>query len=264
MNLDAAAIWFRSIHHTFDPDIPASVLADVTIRVPQGELVAVVGPSGCGKTTLLNMAAGLIRPSSGEVFIHGVAPSLGDPRVGYMLARDCLLPWRNALGNATLALDMRGGSRRLRREKALAMLDRLGLAGSERLYPAQLSQGMRQRVALARCFVAEPQVLLLDEPFSALDAETKLDVHDAFLEQFEGSGAAAMMVTHDVPEAIALADTVVVLTRRPGRMRSTVHVDIPRPRAVADLPLDPRYHRVLESVWREVRGDVLAPLRARR
>ncbi len=234
-----------------------SVLGDIDLEVRSGEFVAIVGPSGCGKTTLLNLMSGLDHPSVGSVELRGAPPVAGMPDLGYLFARDALLPWRTVLGNAELALELRGVGRAERRDAAARLLGQVGLAGFEDRYPAQLSQGMRQRVAIARTLVAHPSVLFLDEPFSALDAHTKLLLQETFSELWGGLGSTVVLITHDLGEAVAMADRVVLMTRRPGRIKRVVTVDIPRPRSPMALQDDAEYHRVFDQLWEELRQEVV-------
>jgi NitT/TauT family transport system ATP-binding protein len=246
-----------NVGHSF-PSTTGSVtevLTDVNLSVGGGELLAIVGPSGCGKTTLLNMMAGLDQPESGSVTVFGQTPRAGDPRLGYVLARDSLLPWRTALGNAELALEMHGVGRGERTRKAREALAALGLAGFEDHFPAQLSQGMRQRVALARSFGAEPRLLLMDEPFSALDAQTRLAVHDMFLGAWERHRMTVVLITHDLTEAVGLSDRVAIMTRRPGHIKAIHHIDLPRPRSVIALQGDHRFHAIFERIWQDLQEE---------
>jgi len=248
---------FTGIRHWYPSAPDALVLDDVSLEIAEGGISAIVGPSGCGKTTLLNIAAGVVAPAAGTAGVLGRAPRPGAADVAYMLARDCLLPWRSALDNAALALQVQGVGRRERRRRAAEMLEELGLAGYESYLPPQLSQGMRQRVALARAFATRPRLLLLDEPFASLDVETRLDVHTAFLRLFESSSASALVVTHDVAEAVALADRVFVFTRRPGRLRAVVDVDLPRTHGVAALQSSVRFHDLCRAVWNELLFEIV-------
>jgi NitT/TauT family transport system ATP-binding protein len=234
------------------------VIENVSVEIADGEFVAIVGPSGCGKTTLLNLVAGLENCQQGEITVYGAPPAAGDKRVGYMLARDSLLPWRRALGNAELALEVQEVPKPERRDKALRMLAAVGLDHAAHLFPAQLSQGMRQRVALARVFAPNPQILLLDEPFSALDAQTKVTLQDAFLSLWEDRQATVVLVTHDLAEAVALADRVVLMTRGPGRVRSIYDVKLPRPRSASGAQSDPVFHQIYEAIWADLKEEVSA------
>jgi ABC-type nitrate/sulfonate/bicarbonate transport system ATPase subunit len=208
------------------------VLDAVSLTVEEGEFVALIGPSGCGKSTLLDVAAGLLAPDAGEVLLDG-APTTDRERLGrsaYMLQRDLLLPWRTALANAALALEVTGVGRRAARAAARARFPEFGLAGFEGAYPAQLSGGMRQRVAFLRTVLADRPRLLLDEPFGALDALTRAGLQEWLLGLWERERRSVLLVTHDVEEAVFLADRVVVLSPRPGRVVHEERIGLPRPR----------------------------------
>jgi NitT/TauT family transport system ATP-binding protein len=237
------------------------VLQDISLTVSDGEFLAVVGPSGCGKTTLLNVLAGLEPIQHGQVSVGGQPPRAGRRDVGYMLARDCLLPWRRALENAGLALELQGVDAQQRRQRARDALAAVGLAQAGQLYPAQLSHGMRQRVALARVFAAAPArasewSILLDEPFSALDPQNRVLVQDAFLGVWEQQRGTVVLITHDLAEAICLADRVVVMSASPGRIKKVYDVPLARPRSAADLRGMPEFHQLYEAMWADLRGEV--------
>lgn len=232
-------------------------LEEIDLAIADGEFVAIVGPSGCGKTTLLNAMAGLDTPLVGEVTVAGKAPRAGDPDVSYVLARDSLLPWRTTLSNAAIALEFQGVPKREREERAREALNIMGLGDFTGAYGAQLSHGMRQRVALARSFATDPRILLMDEPFSALDAQTRINAHDAFLSAWERHKTTVVLITHDLTEAVGLADRVVIMTRRPGRIKSVHDVDLPRPRSMINLQGSDRFHQIYETIWRDLREEVL-------
>lgn len=230
-------------------------LDDVSLRIEPGEFCAIIGPSGCGKTTLLNLLAGLDRPTSGTVAVGGTPPTAGDPRLSYVFSRDALLPWRTAEENAALGLELRGVPKAARLAKARQTLQTVGLHGFESAYRAELSQGMRQRVALARSFAMEPAVMLMDEPFSALDAQTRILVQDTFIAMWERLQTTVVLITHDLAEAIALADRVVLLTRGPGRIKSDVRIDLPRPRSMSALQGDSRFHEIYQAIWSDLEDE---------
>jgi ABC-type nitrate/sulfonate/bicarbonate transport system ATPase subunit len=217
------------------------VLREISLHVNAGEFVALIGPSGSGKTTLLSLIAGLEEPTSGEIALHGDshAPRLG--HVGYMPQRDLLLPWRSALDNAAAGLEARGVSKAETRERARILFQQFGLAGFERAWPATLSGGMRQRVAFARAVLAGGELLLLDEPFGALDALTRLGLQRWLAEVCATLGLTCLLVTHDLDEALLLSDRVYVLTARPGRILLERPVPTPRPRTPETLST-PRGH----------------------
>lgn len=229
-------------------------LSDVSFDVAQGEFVAIVGPSGCGKSTILNILSGLITATEGKLEIHG-QPVAGVRRdLVYMPARDSLFPWRNCRKNVEFPLELQGElDAKARSKRAEELLASVGLAGFADYFPSSLSHGMRQRVAVARTFSTSPRVLLMDEPFSALDAQTKIVVQDLFLKIWEQEKQTVLLITHDVMEAVALADRVVVLSARPGRIKSIHEIDLPRPRSVRKLLFDePKFQKYLHSIWRDL------------
>ena len=214
---------------------PLDVVCDVSLQVPNGRFCALVGPSGCGKSTVLRVLAGLLVPSAGRAEIDGRSTVGAPGQAAYMAQRDLLLPWRRAVDNAIVGAQARGLDRAAARGKALALFDRFGLGGFERAWPHQLSGGMRQRLALLRTFVAGLDVLLLDEPFGALDALTRRDLQgwlDTMLHgaDEDNSSHTVVLVTHDVEEALLLADEVIVLSPRPGRVLTRVHSPFAHPR----------------------------------
>jgi ABC-type nitrate/sulfonate/bicarbonate transport system ATPase subunit len=205
-------------------------LAPVTLAIPQGRFVSLIGPSGCGKSTIFNVIAGLLEPSGGRVIIDGVDATGTIGRVGYMLQKDLLLPWRTVLDNVILGMEIQGVPLAEARARALPLLNRYGLNGFEYLYPNSLSGGMRQRAALLRTLLFDTDVILLDEPFGALDAQTKLQMQEWLLQLWSDFGKTVLFVTHDVEEAIYLSDEVHVMGTRPGRIIETIPVTLPRPR----------------------------------
>ncbi|MEO2202623.1 ABC transporter ATP-binding protein [Paenibacillus pabuli] len=195
------------------------VIEDLSLQVKQGEFVSLVGPSGCGKTTLLSIIAGLLTPTAGEVKIKGKLVEGPSAQIGYMLQQDYLFPWRTILDNALIGLELTGRLDERSRKRTRELLAGMGLAETENLYPSELSGGMRQRVALVRTLATDPSLLLLDEPFSALDYQTKLQLEDLISDTLKESGKTSVLVTHDLSEAIAVSDRVIVLDRNPGRIR---------------------------------------------
>ncbi len=229
---------------------------DVSLDVASGEFVAIVGPSGCGKTTILNLLTGLIQQATGSLSIDGRPPRAGDPRVAYMLARDCLFPWRSTLDNACYGMELRGVPRARRQAHAADLLAQVGLKGFEHHYPKALSHGMRQRCALARTFCLDSEVLLMDEPFGALDAQTKIQLEDLLLAMWERTRRTVVFITHDLAEAVAMADRVVVMSARPGRIVADVRIDLPRPRHVRALQTDETYLALYARVWAELERGI--------
>ena len=225
-------------------------LSDANFDLAEGEFLSVVGPSGCGKTTLLNLLTGLLPVQEGKVEVLGKPAREGNPDVAYMLARDCLLPWRDTLGNAMYGMEARGAHRRKEREaKARDLLERVGLKDFADHYPKALSHGMRQRNALARTFCLDSPVLLMDEPFGALDAQTKLQLEDLLLDLWREEQRTVVFITHDLAEAVALSDRVMVMSARPGRIVADVKIDLPRPRSVRDLQKSHEFHEIYTHVW---------------
>src|SRR6202158_4406939 len=212
------------------PAGPFAALAPVTLAIPQGRFVSLIGPSGCGKSTIFNIIAGLLEPTGGRVLIDGMDATGTIGRVGYMLQKDLLLPWRTVLDNVILGMEIQAVPLRAARERALPLLRRYGLSGFEYLYPSSLSGGMRQRAALLRTLLFDTDVILLDEPFGALDAQTKLQMQEWLLQLWSDFGKTVVFVTHDIEEAIYLSDEVHVMGTRPGRVIETIPVTIDRPR----------------------------------
>jgi NitT/TauT family transport system ATP-binding protein len=199
----------------------------VSLDVHAGEFVAIVGPSGCGKSTILNLVAGLDRPNEGRILLNQVPVEGPNPSVGFMLQKDLLLPWRSIVHNVEFGLEARSISRAERRERALRELQRCRLADFAESYPYQLSGGMRQRAALARTLAIEPAIVLLDEPFSALDAQTKLILQKSFAQTIASSAITTLLITHDLMEAVIMSDRILVMSERPGRIVEEFPVDLP-------------------------------------
>jgi NitT/TauT family transport system ATP-binding protein len=245
------AVALRSVTVEFGANdrAPRRVLTGVTLDVGKGQLVALVGASGCGKTTLLNLVAGLVGPSSGDAVVFGGPPRVGRQDVGYMFARDCLLPWRTARENVELGLEVQGWGRRARREVAVRLLDRVDLSSALGMYPSELSQGMRQRVALARTLATDPALLLMDEPFAALDAQTRASVRSVFLSIWDNDELdrkTVLFVTHDLAEALLVADRVVSIAG--GRVRTDVEVPWSRPRDELSIIRQPEYSALYNTL----------------
>jgi NitT/TauT family transport system ATP-binding protein len=206
---------------------PFTAVEDLSFKVRKGEFVAIVGPSGCGKSTVLNLVAGLDRPTEGRIALSGKPVSGPNMQVGFMLQKDLLLPWRTIVRNVEFGLEARPIGRTERRERALRELARCRLQDFAHHYPFQLSGGMRQRAALARTLAIEPDVVLLDEPFSALDAQTKLLLQRSFARTISSSGVTTLLITHDLTEAVAMSDRILVMSERPGRIVEEMTLDLP-------------------------------------
>ncbi len=226
-----------------------TAVLDVDLSVDPGEFVAVVGPTGCGKSTTLSLISGLAPPSDGTVEVDGT-PVTGIPDgVGYMFQADAQLPWRTVLANVAAGPRWRGVPKAQARARAREWISRVGLAGFEDYYMHQLSGGMRKRVALAQTLVTEPRILLMDEPFSALDVQTRALMQDELLRLWSGTGAAVVFVTHDLEEAIVLADRVVVMTAGPARIKQDFRIGLARPRDVEELRMTPEFVAVYREIW---------------
>ena len=235
-----------------------TAVRDTTLVVGAGEFVSVVGPTGCGKSTLLNIAAGLLAPSRGNVLVIG-APLAGINRhAGYMFQADALLPWLSALDNVMLGLNYRGTPPAEARERARAWLARVGLTGHGQRYPHQLSGGMKKRVALAQTLILDPDILLMDEPFSALDIQTRQLMENELLELWSADRKSVVFITHDLEEAISLSDRVVLLSAGPETHPiGEFVIDLPRPRDVAEIRLTPRFVELHTNIWHAMKAEVL-------
>jgi sulfonate transport system ATP-binding protein len=229
-------------------------LGGVSIDVELGEIVAVIGGSGCGKSTLLRAIGGLDPPSEGTVRLDGERITAPHEKIGIIFQEPRLLPWLKVANNVGFGLGDRPKAERA--ERVATALKRVGLVDKAAMWPRELSGGQAQRVAIARALVPRPEVLLLDEPFSALDAQTKILLQDAFLSLWERSEATVVLVTHDLAEAVALSDRVVLMTRSPGRIRSIHDVALPRPRLASSVQDDPLFHEVYDALWAELREEV--------
>jgi len=242
---------------TRDREIEA--LQPIDLAIHDHEFVALVGPSGCGKSTILNLIAGLLTPSSGVVSYGGAPVAEVNRQVGYMTQKDTLLPWRSAADNIRIALELkcRAVPRAEANARVAQMIALVGLAGFERHYPAELSGGMRKRVALARTLIYEPETLLMDEPFGALDAQLKLLMLDQLQDLTRQRRMTVVFVTHDLGEAITLADRVVVFSARPGRIRTIRSVELPRPRDVFRIRFTEDFSHLHEALWDELKDEVV-------
>jgi NitT/TauT family transport system ATP-binding protein len=252
IQIDSVQHWFR------DPRNGSLIhaVSGADLAVARGEFVSILGPSGCGKTTLLNIVSGLDHPTKGVVRINnqrvtGVQPEL----IGYMFARDTLLPWRTAQSNVEFGIS--GLSVPDTRAKAKQFLELVGLTDFGELYPDQLSHGMRQRVALARTLAGDPEILLMDEPFGALDAQTKLLMEEEFIRIWEANKKTVLFVTHDIVEAVMLSDRVLVMSARPCCIKAEYRINFPRPREADILQTDPKFNELVRTIWHDLKTENL-------
>ena len=241
-----------------DPGQRYTAVADTTLRIREGEFVSVVGPTGCGKSTLLNVGAGLLAPSSGSVKVSGKPLEGINTRAGYMFQTEALMPWRSTLDNVMVGLQYRGIPDADARAQAVQWLARVGLSGFGDRYPHQLSGGMRKRVALAQTLVLDPDIILMDEPFSALDVQTRQLMENEVLDLWAARRKAVLFITHDLDEAIAMSDRVVVLSAGPATHPiGEFAIDLPRPRDVAEVRTHPRFVELHTQIWNVLRDEVL-------
>jgi NitT/TauT family transport system ATP-binding protein len=257
---DADAVAFRGVEIAFP--LPGGgiypAVAATDLAAGAHEFVAIVGPTGCGKSTLLNVAAGLLAPSAGETFVLGERLAGLNLRAGYLFQQDAVMPWKTARDNVAIGLEVTGTPRPIALERAQAWLGRVGLAPFGDRYPHQLSGGQRKRVGLAQVLIRDPQILLMDEPFGPLDAQTRQIMGNLLLELWAGSRKAVLFVTHDLEEAIALADRVVIMSAGPSsRIIGDHAIDLPRPRDASEVRLAARFHELHRAIWGQLRAEVL-------
>jgi NitT/TauT family transport system ATP-binding protein len=231
-------------------------LRNFSMQVARGEFIAIVGPTGSGKSTTLNLITGLLKATVGQVRVMGQPVDRIDPRIGFVFQADAVFPWKSVRENVAAGPVFRG----MQREQALKLADewihRVGLANFGNHYPHQLSGGMRKRVALAQTFINQPEILLMDEPFSALDMQTRTLMQDELLRLWSGTGGSVVFVTHDLEEAIALADRVFVLTARPATLKRVYDIDLPRPRIMSEVRYDPQFIDLSKRIWDDLREEV--------
>jgi NitT/TauT family transport system ATP-binding protein len=227
-------------------------LTDITIAIAEGQFVSIVGPSGCGKSTLLYVVGGFVLPTTGAIRVMGKPVSGPGPDRGPVFQEFALFPWKTVLGNVTYGLLHQGVAKPEAEKRARALIELVHLTGYEHFYPKELSGGMKQRVAIARTLAYGPSILLMDEPFGALDAHTRTRLQNELLEIWERDRKTVIFVTHSVDEAVFLSDRVFVMTRSPGRIKSVIDIDLPRPRRRADLLVDRRYQDYVVSIERQM------------
>ena len=231
-------------------------LDSLSLSVEEGEFLTVVGPSGCGKSTLLNLIVGLLQITSGRIIFRGRPINGINPEIGYVTQKDNLLPWRTLRANVEIALEIRGIDKSNRTGRAQELIERVGLTGFEDHYPHELSGGMRQRANIIRTLIYDPELILMDEPFGPLDAQTRIVLQEQLLSLWSTTKKTIIFITHDLVEAIALADRVVVMTSRPGRVKQIARVPIPRPRDVYRIHESQEFRNTHESLWKELRPEV--------
>jgi NitT/TauT family transport system ATP-binding protein len=231
-------------------------LLETDLQVHEREFLTIVGPSGCGKSTLMNLIVGLFPASSGEILYRGKRHAGVNRAIGYVTQADNLYPWRTLRKNIEFPLELRGVSARERRERAERLIHRVGLAGFEDSYPHELSGGMRQRANIIRTLAYEPEVILMDEPFGPLDAQTRLILQNQLLDLWHEERKTIIFITHDLSEAVALADRVVVMSARPGRIKTIAPVPIPRPRNLFEIHTDERFRETYRALWGSLEEEV--------
>lgn len=252
------AIDVRGVNHVFVSKHGVSpALQGIDLTVPRSQFVSIVGPSGCGKSTLLSIMGGLVRPTAGELYVEGQSVKSLVPDLGFAFQGDALLPWRTAEQNVALPLRIRGAGKKEALAEARRWLARVGLAGHERQYPSQLSGGMRKRVSIAVAMVYSPSVLLMDEPYSALDVQTRNIMENQLLDLWRETRQTVVFVTHDLEEAIGLSERVVVLSASPGRIVADYTIDLPWPRNLLDIRSEPNFSATYAMIWQDLRREVV-------
>jgi NitT/TauT family transport system ATP-binding protein len=249
-----AFLELKNVEKTFFTyDTMTTAVENISLTINEGEFISLIGPSGCGKTTLLSLISGLFHPTTGQILLEGTAIKEPTPETGYMLQQDYLFPWLNIEDNITLGLRTMGKTAEKDVAFAFDMLTTLGLADKRKHYPSQLSGGMRQRVALVRMLSTEPKLLLLDEPFSALDYQTKLKLENLVFSTIRTHGKTAILVTHDIGEAIAMSDRIILITGRPGSIKQTFNIPV---HLADDLPFNVRladeFNPLFQQIWKEM------------
>lgn len=237
------------------PTSEVEAIKDISFSVNKNEFISLVGCSGCGKSTILSIISGLIKPTSGEVYYKNKLIEGTSNDMGYMLQSDHLFPWCNVMENVCLGLKIRNCDTRQGRERVMGMLSAYGLSDFAQSYPRELSGGMRQRAALVRTLALDPEVLLLDEPFSALDYQTRINVSADIASIIRSRRKTAILVTHDISEAISLSDRVIILTKRPARIKKVIAIELDKSMSVLDRRKDPSFSRYFDMIWEEMNYD---------
>ena len=232
-----------------------TALQDINLSIKEQEFISIVGPSGCGKTTILSLVSGLIKPTTGEVLLKGKTPNLNDNICGYMFQRDNLLPWRNIEKNIYFGLELKHISTASRKEYALNLAEKYGIGEFLKKHPSELSGGMRQRVALIRTLALKPELLLLDEPFSALDYQTRLELCDHVFEIIKTEKKTAILVTHDIQEAISMSDRIIVLSSRPGRIKAIHNLDFDQNLTPFERRKTEKAKIIFDKIWQEIQNE---------
>jgi len=251
----ASRVQFRDVTVRFDtPEGSVTALDDISLDLVDGEFISVIGPSGCGKTTIFNILGGFVRPTVGTVTLDGHAVSGPDSKVGMVFQEDSTFPWRTVIENVAFPLEIAGVPKAKRLARARDYVALVGLSGFEQRRPAELSGGMRQRVALARTLITEPAILLMDEPFAALDEQTRALIGDKILQIQQELKQTTLLITHNITEAVQLSDRVLVMTYRPGKVKRIVDIDLPRPRTSEIIGSD-RFGGYVASIWSDLREE---------
>ncbi len=251
----------RNISHSFNSsgDNKIDVLDKVDFLVGVNEFLAIVGPSGCGKTTLLNIMSGLIKPGEGVVLLDGVRHNKISKKIGYISQADSLMPWRTAIENVEIGMEIRGIPAKKRRETAMQLMEDAELAGFEKSFPHELSGGMKKRIDIIKILALEPEIIFMDEPFGALDVFTREMLQNYILSLWQKNKKTIIFITHDLSEAITLADRVLIKSGRPSRIKSEYLINLPRPRSSFDIRYDAEFIKLHKQIWNDLKGEIYAP-----
>ncbi|MDM5333970.1 ABC transporter ATP-binding protein [Ureibacillus composti] len=251
-------IQFTNVSKRFTRDGESFLAAqNINLDVKEGEFITVIGPSGCGKSTVLNMCAGLMKPNGGKIYYRGKQVDKINTRVGYMTQKDNLLPWRTVKANVEIGLEIQGMRAQEREKESAKFIEMVGLKGFEKHYPQELSGGMRKRVSLAKILAYNPETLLMDEPFGALDAQLRLILQDKLLEIWKNTNKTIIFVTHDLEEAITLGDRVAVFSKRPGTIKSIHEVNLPRPRDTFNVRYTEEFKNIQTKLWDALKEEFI-------